>query len=151
MRLEALNQKTFEAGVAKMGMEQLVPKVDHLRPKADRPLREETPIPFMDGFSLHWDEFQRLDPDFLWDKFLRGLIEYQLLKIKALAEEEQTRVKFFRFNHPPTSHNVQSLVFDSDGVFAVLTVRHCVHQTHKDKGTEVAEFTFRVEIGKFDK
>lgn len=151
MILDELTQERFEAAVAKMGPETLVPKVDHVRPTAARPFHSDEVVPFMAGFSLHWEEFQRMAATDLWGRFLAGVIEDQILKVKAMARDEETRVKFFRFNHPPTSHNVRSFAYDADGVFAVLTARHCVHQTHKDKGTEVVEFIFRMEVGKFDK
>lgn len=151
MRLEHLTQERFEDVVSSMRMEELVPRINHLLPSAEPVLKSERAIPFMTVFSIRWGEFQRMDGDILWGKYIDGVIKETLLKVKNTARERKTRVKFFRFRHPQTSLNVRSLVFDADGVFAVLTVRHCVHPTHKDRGTEVAEFTFRVEIGEFDK
>jgi hypothetical protein len=144
--MDRVTQKAFEAAVSKMAPEANVPKVDHLRQPADRPRKSETVDPIMAGFSIHWDEFLRLTPERIWRLHLTGIIEEHLLRVKAKG-----RVKFFRFQYPPSSHNVRSLVYDADGVFAVLTLRHRIHKTHKDKGTEVVEFIFRMEVGDFDK
>lgn len=150
MILDDLTQTEFETVVSRMGLEKLVPAVNHVRPAATTPLKSERAIPYMDQFSLPWGEYSTMTKNDLWGQYVKDFLVVLLLRVKNTARESRTRLKFFRFNHPANSHNVRSLVFDAGGVFAVLMVRHCSHQTHKDRGTEVAEFTFRVEVGKFD-
>ena len=94
-----------------------------------------------------------MDPEKFWT-IANDAVGQQILKIKQLAEEARTRVKFFRFGLPDDSHNVKSLVYDADGVFVVVTFRHCMHRYHPanpEIGAEVVEVIFRAEIGKFDK
>lgn len=151
MRLDDITQRGFETVVDKMGLAKLIPRVNYTLPPAERQRKSERSKTISDSFSIPADEFDYIAKRELWDGYVEVLIVRTLLKIKAAAKKRRTRIKFFRFNTPTTTPNRRVLVFEKDGIFAVLVAHRLVYPTHKERGSEVVEFTFRVVVGEFDK
>lgn len=150
MRLEDFDQAEFTDVVQRMDLGRLVPKVSGQRQPAEPARPSERYKVFADEFSIPLEEFDYLAKRELWEGYVKVLITRVLLKIKAAAKRRKTRVKFFRFRSAPDSHNRRALIFDADGVFVVLAVMRCAHQTHQDRITPVVEFTFEAQVGEFD-
>ena len=150
MTLDDITQSDFEQLVATLALDKLVPAVSGGLPPAEKQRKSETAHAVTDSFSIPWAEFDYIAKRELWDGYVKVLVTRAILRVKAHARQRTTRLKFFRFKHDPSTAKQRILVFDADGVFATLAIRCCAHQTHKEKTTPVAEFTFRIEFGEFD-
>lgn len=131
-------------------MERFVPKVREARLPAEPARPSERSKLFVSEFSIPLDEFDQIGRRELWEGYVKVLIRRVLLMVKNVSRNRKTRIKFFRFKTPPSSLNRKVLVYDRDGVFAVLVARRCAHQTHRDRVSKVAEFSFQIEISEFD-
>jgi hypothetical protein len=148
MRLDDIEQAGFEDVVDKAGLGQFIAKVHGRAPDVEKRRPSEVSRIVRDEFSIPWEEFVFIRTSELWEGYVKVLLQRVLLRVKAAAKG---RVKFFRFPAPASSLNQWVEVYDRGGVYAVLVSRHCAHQTHRDRVTEVAEFSFEVEVGDFDK